>query len=366
MTESVALVQRQRATILSMAEKYGESISKLAPRGMDSAYYVEELRLYLSQPDKDGNPSKLLECDPVSIARGVLRVAQTGLSLGVSCDLLPFGKTAQFNARYTGLIDLSIQAGVKAVNYDVVYDDDLMWEYEKGTQLVLRHKRGPRKGKPIAFYAIAEVRQGCFAFEVMTFEEVEAHKLRYSKQWKKVPLEDCLWYGTKTVFRRLSKVLPKNERFNSALQFDSEGSDNPPDDIPDGEFTVIDEPESAGQAPATNGQKPAPEASAETALDRAKQMVLPGGPNAWSGQGGKPLDSMSSKHLVSIRKWCEKRLDEKGDNEELQLVVDAITLIINDREKEQEKMELAGAAAGASKSSAPTEFDFDNHEELPF
>lgn len=230
---SLAVVRNR---ILDLVTQYGENIERLAPRGMVAAYYVEELRLYLSQPDKDGNPSKLFDCTPASIARGILRVAQTGLSLGVSCDLLPFGKTCQFSPRYTGIIELALLSGTRAVNADVVYDDDLVWQYQKGTELILNHTRGPRKGKITHFYAIGELKPASYVFEVMTRDEVVAHKAKFSKQWAKVPIEECIWYGKKTAIRQLSKFLPKNPRFASALQFDRQADE----EIPDGEYEVVD------------------------------------------------------------------------------------------------------------------------------
>jgi phage RecT family recombinase len=232
---SLAVVRNR---ILNTVTQYAENIQKLAPRGMLAEYYVEELRLYLSQPDKDGNPSKLFDCTPASIARGVLRVAQTGLSLGVSCDLLPFAKTCQFSPRYTGIIELALLSGTRAINADVAYDDDLVFEYQKGTDFYLRHQRGPRKGKITHFYAMAELKPGSYVFEVMTRDEVEDFKTKFSKQWKGVKIEDCIWYGKKTLIRQLSKFLPKNPRFASALRFDKQADE---EEIPDGEFQIVDQ-----------------------------------------------------------------------------------------------------------------------------
>lgn len=254
-----------RNKILNTVLLYADNIQKLAPRGMESAYYVEELRLYLSQPDKDGNPSKLFDCSPASIARGVLRVAQTGLSLGVSCDLLPFGGTCTFSPRYTGIIELALSSGVRAVNADVVYDDDILFEYQKGTSFLLNHRRGPRKGKITHFYAIGEIKTGSYVFEVMTRDEVEAHKTKFSKQWKTTAIEQCIWYGKKTAIRQLSKFLPKNSRFAAALQFDNDTTE---DDVPEGEFEVVTPNAPRGEpAPAPIADRPASEAQVEHILD---------------------------------------------------------------------------------------------------
>jgi phage RecT family recombinase len=365
----LTVLEQQISPILAVVEQYAERIQKLVPKGMTSSYYVEELRLYLSQPDKDGKPSKLLSCEPVSIARGILRVATTGLSLGVSCDLLPFGKTCQYNSRYTGLIELGLSAGMREVDFDVVYDDDLVWEFEKGTNPFLRHRRGPRKGKPTHFYTIAEIKQGSFVFDVMTFEEVEAHKAKYSQQWKNTPLKDCLWYGTKTTTRRNSKKWPKNARLNAALQFDKEVEPDADidDDIPEGEFSVVEEPGTPTPVPVSSKASPTPEPAApteapapavETALDRAKKVVLPGPQTAWNNQGGKLLDSFSSGHLDSIKRWCIAKIKADGDNEDLQLVSDAVTLILEDRDRNQAKLDL-DAQKPATRKAAATSYPGD-------
>jgi phage RecT family recombinase len=251
---SLAVVRNR---ILETVMLYAESIEALAPRGMLAPYYKEELRLYLSQPDKDGNPSKLHDCAPASIARGILRVAQTGLSLGVSCDLLPYGKVCQYSPRYTGIVELALLSGTRAINADVVYDDDILFEYQKGTESYLRHQRGPRKGNITHFYAMGELKPGSYVFEVMTRDEVEDFKKKFSKQWAKVPIEECVWYGKKTLIRQLSKFLPKNPRFASALQFDKQA-----DEIPDGVFEPIDE---EAMDDAIMGQRPDAKAAAPAA-----------------------------------------------------------------------------------------------------
>lgn len=233
--------------ILDTVARSSESISRLAPRGILPEYYVEELSLYLSQPDRNGGPSKLFGCSAVSITRGMLRVAQTGLSLGVSCDLLPSGRTCKFSPRYTGIIELALQSGVRAINADVVYSDDEKWDYQKGTSFFLNHKAGPQKGDLTHFYAIAELKPGSFVFEVRTKEQVEAHKQEFSLQHGSTPLEEIPWYGPKTLIRLLSKFLPKSPRFTAALQFDND-VDSPDDDDESSYEDVLGSPASVAAA----------------------------------------------------------------------------------------------------------------------
>jgi recombination protein RecT len=205
-------VEESRNAILTTVERYSDEIQKLAPRGVEPAHYIASLRLYLGQ-----NP-KVLDCTPASIARGILRVAQTGLDLGVSCDLLPFGKECQFNPRYNGIIELALGAGVRAINADVVREGD-DFDYQKGTGFFLHHKHGAKHGPITHAYAIAELKVGSFVFDVLDRNEIDALRQRYSKSWAKGSLDEIPWYAKKTAVRRLSPFLPKNARLAAALMY---------------------------------------------------------------------------------------------------------------------------------------------------
>lgn len=207
--------------LTELTQRYSDQLAALAPRGVEPAHYVASLRLYLAQH------ASLMDCTPVSIAVGMLRVAQTGLELGVSCDLLPFGKVCQFSPRYNGIIELALASGARSLNADVVRDGDL-FDYEKGTRFFLRHKHLAEPGARITHaYAIAELKPGSFVFDVMTADEINGIRAAFSKQWKGGPLEAIPWYARKTVVRRLAPYLPKNARFASALQFADESERDP-------------------------------------------------------------------------------------------------------------------------------------------
>ena len=334
-------------TILALIEQQAHDIASLAPRGFTPAHYAASLSLHLQK-----NPD-LLKCSPASIAQGILRVAQTGLELGVSCDLLPFlGKnpTCQFNPRYNGLVELALGSGVRAINADVVRDDDTLFEFEKGTEFKLRHIRGPGNGKIIWAYAIAQVKIGSFVFEVLSREEIDQRRARYSKQWKNQSLDEIPWYGVKTAIRKLSALLPKNPRFAAALAFDAdirEIEGDEVEEIPEGEYEiqspstppVAAEPTQQREAATSTASVGEAQPAGELTLAEAKATKLIGQPGSWGGKAGQPLDSFSSGHLESIRKWCATKLEEKDDPPK-QLMVDAITLILLDRDSAQTTMEL--------------------------
>jgi phage RecT family recombinase len=165
----------------------------------------------------------------------MLRVAQTGLQLGVSCDLLPFGKTCQFSPRYNGIVELALASGVRAINADVVKEGD-EFDYEKGTRLFLSHKKVAKSnGRITHAYALAEIKQGAFVFDVLDRDEIEQRRQQYSKSWKTQPLEEIPWYAKKTAVRRIAPLLPKNPRLAAALMFAAEEDE---DRIPEAAFEV--------------------------------------------------------------------------------------------------------------------------------
>jgi len=224
-----ALVAKPRDAILAAVEKYGAEITALAPEGANLAQYLAGLRLYFA------SSPKILDCTPASVAAGMLRVAQCGLTLGVSCDLLPFGKSCQFSPRYNGIVELALGAGTRAINADVVREGD-DFEMEKGTKPYLRHQKKAKHGAKITgAYAIAEIRVGSYVFEYLTREEVDAVRLQYSKSWAKGSLDDIPWYARKTCIRRLTNYLPKNPRLAAALLY----ADEKPEEVPEGECVPL-------------------------------------------------------------------------------------------------------------------------------
>lgn len=225
-TNGTAIESRDK--ILGTVKQYSEEISKLAPRGYEAAHFIASLRLYMAQ-----NP-KILDCTPTSIVQGMLRVAQTGLQLGVSCDLLPFGKTCQFSPRYSGIIELALSAGVRSINADVVREGDF-FAYEKGTAFFLKHRKDGKHTNPITHaYAIAEIKQGSFVFDVLERDEIDQLRVEYSKSWKNGSLDAIPWYAKKTAVRKLSPYLPKNARLAAALQSADESSE-----VPTADFEVV-------------------------------------------------------------------------------------------------------------------------------
>lgn len=215
------------ALILRTVEEHEQELMALAPRGYEAPMYYAALRLYFA-----ANPP-VLNCKPVSVLKAMLRVAQTGLELGVTCDILPFGDQAQFSPRAKGLVELAYSAGTRSVNYGVVREGDEIWDWMLGSDGYVHHR--PRRGNSGAishFWAVARLGVTGQVIRVMDVEEIVARKERYSKQWKTTPLAEIPWYGIKTVIREVCSYLPKNARFAAALRYDEAEQEPAPEDEP--------------------------------------------------------------------------------------------------------------------------------------
>ena len=243
---STALAPREQ--ILSTVEKYSDEIAALAPKGTNAAHYLASLRLYFAQMPA------ILDCTPASVAQGVLRVAQTGLELGVTCYLLPFKNKCQFVTDYKGEIQLAIQSGTRSIQTGLVRDGD-EFTFEYGTKQFLRHVPLMRSKAPITHaWAMAEVKPGSFVFVVLTREEIDEVRQKYSRSWKAQSLDDIGWYAKKTAVRRLSPLLPKNARFAAAVQFDTEAEETIEVETKPGEFTPLPTVAQLNEAPEADAE----------------------------------------------------------------------------------------------------------------
>jgi recombination protein RecT len=163
------------------------------------------------------NP-KLLACDINSLMGGVMEAAKLGLEPGLmgQCYLIPFenrkaGRVeAQFIIGYKGLIDLVRRSGqVSTIEARTVYQND-EFDYSYGLDDKLVHKPALiDKGAPIAYYAIAKMKDGGYSFLVMSHQEAEQYRDKYAKSKNFGPWKDEFdAMARKSVLRQLIKYLP--------------------------------------------------------------------------------------------------------------------------------------------------------------
>lgn len=216
------------------------------------------------------NTPKLLQCDPQSLFNACLKAAQDGL--------LPDGREGVIVPRYnktSGQQEASWQpmvAGIQAkakrrgnvvsLPANVVYEGEV-WEVLLGDEERITHKRDVSKverGKEIAVYAIATMKDGSKEREVMSWSQVQAVRQASgdpnSMPWTRWPDE----MARKTVIRRLSKRLPSLDDGDDDLQRSIErvdelypfGKTEAPPTLEAAVDVAIDEPEAPAPAP----QKP--------------------------------------------------------------------------------------------------------------
>lgn len=197
----------------------------------------------------------LQECSVKSLLGSVVTSSTLGLEpntpLGLAY-LVPYknrktGTTeAQFQIGYKGLIDLARRSGqIESIAAHAVHAaDDFDFAYGLEEKLTHRPAMLGDRGEIIAFYAIAKLKGGGHAFEVMSKAEVDAvMKSTQSKgQWG--PWKDHYpEMGRKTVIRRLAKYLPLSIEFATAAALDgqAEAGEQNMAGVLDGDFVVVDE-----------------------------------------------------------------------------------------------------------------------------
>lgn len=204
------------------------------------------------------NP-KLGECTPVSLMAALMQSAQLGLEPNTPLGqayLIPYGKEAQFQIGYKGLIDLAHRSGqFKTIYAREVYEND-EFEFEYGLEGKLIHKPAKSdRGEVIWYYAVYHLVNGGYGFEVMSKEDVENHAKTYSqavkKGWTSPWKTDFDAMAKKTVIKKLLKYAPLSVEFSRQIAQDetikTEISENmedvPSENIFEAEYSVHDEEE---------------------------------------------------------------------------------------------------------------------------
>lgn len=172
----------------------------------------------------------LLDKDRNSLYKAITDAAQAGLYIdGQESALVPFKGKVKFMSMYKGLLKQVRNSGeLASINCGVVYEKDVFECYtdENGEHLkhVPNFLAGEERGKPIATYAIARIKDGQAPYiEVMTEKEIQDCK-KSSKAGSDSP-----WNGLfanemrkKTVLRRISKRLPSSTDLNAAIHVDDD------------------------------------------------------------------------------------------------------------------------------------------------
>jgi recombination protein RecT len=213
-------LEAPKKTIMDVMMDHKDQFAMALPKHLNADRLV---RLAVTEFRK--NPS-LRECTPESLLGAVMQAAQVGLepdALG-SVYLVPFNnkkkdqngkeywvKEVQLQIGYKGLIELVRRSGqVTSIVANEVYEND-EFEFEYGLEEKLYHKptMGTERGKLICFYAYARFKDGGHAFHVMSVEQINQVRDKFSKTAKFGPWKDHYEsMAKKTVIKQLVKYMP--------------------------------------------------------------------------------------------------------------------------------------------------------------
>jgi recombination protein RecT len=183
------------------------------------------------------NP-KLAECSKDSLIDVFMKCAEWALfpsyTIG-ECYIVPYGKDAQFQLGYQGMVTLAYRNGI-TINAETIYEND-KFEYEFGLNQKLIHVPDffSDRGKPIGAYAVAILENGQTRFKIMSKDKIfefRAKSQSYQRDQKKgtkyspwQPENDpALTMWKKTCVRQLFKMLPKSQEMKEAFD-ESEKND---------------------------------------------------------------------------------------------------------------------------------------------
>ena len=245
--------QAGSGTVRKFFESQKSAITQVLPKHMDA-----ERLLRIATSALRTTP-KLLNAKIETLFGAVVQCAQLGLEPNTPLGhayLIPFDNRqkgiteVQVVFGYKGLIDLARRSGqiVSIAAHEVCEKDH--FEFSYGLDEKLDHKPAlGNRGEVIAFYAVAKLVGGGYAFEVMSREQVEEirnnsqnYKFASDKRktvWGQHPVE----MGRKTVLRRLFKYLPVSIELATASAMDGAadaGVSQSLDDVLTGEYTVVD------------------------------------------------------------------------------------------------------------------------------
>lgn len=198
----------------------------------------------------------LKDCTVASLFGALVQAASLGLEPNTVLGhayLVPFyngresRRDVQLIVGYRGLIDLARRSGqIVSIAAWAVREADT-FDVVLGTDARIEHRPhlGDDRGEIVAFYAVAHLKEGGVAFEVMSKAEVDRVAAGTQSKGKSGPWRDHYEeMGRKTVIRRLSKYLPLSIELATAVDLDERADDSRPQDLHrviDGTFSLADQ-----------------------------------------------------------------------------------------------------------------------------
>ena len=171
---------------------------------------------------------KLAQCTPASFLGALMQCAQLGLEPGPMglAYLIPYGNEVTLQVGYKGLLQLVWRSEqIASVQSEVVYEGDV-FEFAHGIPPTLRHvpaDQRPDDAKPTHVYACLGTKGGGWITRVRTFEQIEAHRKKYSKAGSGSPWTTA-WdeMACKTVIKLAVKRAPVSSEVITAVALDDQ------------------------------------------------------------------------------------------------------------------------------------------------
>lgn len=210
--------QRQARPVDTLRDLLTRSKSQIAmalPRHMDADRLI---RVALTTFQKT---RELANCETMSVLQAVIESAQLGLEpdgvLG-HAYLVPYKGKAKLIVGYKGYIALGYRSGqVASFAAHVVHENDrFAFEYGINEKLEHRPKLDGNRGKPVCVYAVARMKDGSYAFEVLGLDEVERLRNRSAMPNSPAWRDDWSAMAKKTAVRQLARWIPQSPELQRA------------------------------------------------------------------------------------------------------------------------------------------------------
>jgi recombination protein RecT len=252
------------------------------------------------------NP-KLQQCSRNSLLAAVMDCAAYGLEPGPMglAWIIPYGREAQFQLGYKGLLALLWRSEqIASVASEVVYEhDDFDWNEGSDAFVKFRRKLDGARGEPVAVFAAITTKSGGNIVRVMSVSDVQAHRDRFSKAGKQSPwATDFDEMACKTLLKRVAKRAPVSTEVQQAIALDDQSDFGAPATI---DVTPGEEKPSRSDA-----VKDAVKARAtETAGPQAEEPPV----TDWKGDPGSPR--LTEANAGRIRAKAQSRALALGFDE---------------------------------------------------
>lgn len=196
-------------------------IARALPGALDASRYVRIVQTELRK-----NPN-LMKCSPASFLGAVITAAQLGLEFGPlgQAYLVPYKDNCTLIVGYKGWLSLAYRSEqIASISARAVHEKDTFsYQYGLNESLIHIPFDGDRGGVT-RYYCVGKTIHEGVAFEVMSMDEMLAHRERYAKKvngsfvgpWK----DNFDEMARKTVFLKVKTWLPQSTAMAEATGVD--------------------------------------------------------------------------------------------------------------------------------------------------